>query len=72
MYLRGFCGFLHGLNDARVSATAADVSLQGLCDFLGCGVGILPQQGDAAHDHAGRAVGALEGFDVKESLLDGM
>jgi hypothetical protein len=32
----------------------------------------LPQQGDAAHDHSGGAVSALEGLGVEESLLDWM
>jgi hypothetical protein len=72
MYPRGLRGFLHCFNDARMGATSADVSLQGLFDFRGCGIRVLPEKRDAAHNHAGRAVGALEGLGVKESSLDGM
>ena len=60
------------LDDARVSATAADVALQRLGNFDGCGIGILLKQSDAAHDHAGCAVGALKSFGVEEGLLDRM
>src|SRR5262245_48708810 len=55
-----------------MSSTAADVALQGLFDFGLSGMGILLEKSDAAHDHAGCAVGALEGFGIEEGLLDGM
>src|SRR5215471_20562183 len=53
-------------------AAAADVAFEALFDFAPRGVGILPEQSDRAHDHAGSAVGALEGFGVQEGLLHRM
>ncbi len=38
---------------------------------LGCGLP-FPEQGDGGHDHAGRAVAALRGLLVDESLLHGV
>jgi hypothetical protein len=63
---------LHGFNDARMRAAAADVALEGLFDFGLRGVGILLEKRNAAHDHPRGAVSALEGFGVEESLLDRM
>jgi hypothetical protein len=72
MFLRGFGDFLHGFDNARICAAAADVALQRLFDLRGRGMGILAQQGDTAHNHSRRAVSTLEGFGVEEGLLDGM
>src|SRR5215475_13690076 len=55
-----------------MGAAAADVALQGLCNVGRRGIEILLQKRQAAHDHAGGAVGALEGFGIEKSLLDGM
>jgi hypothetical protein len=55
-----------------MGTAAADVALQGQRNFGWRGIGILLQKSDAAHDHAGGAVSALEGFGVKKSLLDGV
>src|ERR1700730_6391868 len=63
---------MNGVDDARLSAAAADVALQELDDFGGTGIRITLQQAEAAHDHARRAVGALESTCVDESLLHGM
>lgn len=70
--LSGSGSLLDGFDDSRMRAAAADVALQGLLNFGLRGIGILLQQSDAAHDHAGRAVGALEGFGVEEGLLNRM
>src|SRR5437762_4909899 len=55
-----------------MSAASADVALKRLFDFDRRGIYVLLKKGDAAHDHAGSAIGALEGFGVEESLLKRM
>jgi hypothetical protein len=63
---------MNGVNDARLRAAATDVALQELSDFVRTGIRIISQQADAAHDHAGRAVGTLERAGIDERLLHGM
>jgi hypothetical protein len=70
--VHGFGSLLDGGDDARVGAAAADISLQGLHDFRFAGTGIFLQQRDAADDHSGSAIGALERTLVEKSLLHGM
>ena len=72
MLARGLGGFLDGFDDAWVSAAATDVAVQSLLNFGLSGVGVLLQKGDAAHDHAGSAVGTLKSFGVEEGLLTWM
>jgi hypothetical protein len=67
-----FGGLLNCGNDSGMSAAAADISLQGLYDFWFAGIGIFLQKRDAADDHSGSAIGALECALIKESLLYGM
>ena len=62
----------HGAQDAWVRATAADIALQGRLDPRVVGIGVLREQRDRAHDHAGRAVAALEGSDLDEGALHRM
>src|SRR5258708_5568976 len=66
-----FGGLLDGGDDARMSAAAADISLQSLHDFRFAGIGIFLQQRDAADDHSGSAVGALERGLIEKRLLHG-
>lgn len=68
----GFGGLLNGRDDARVSAAAADISLQGLHDFRFGGIGIFLEERDAADDHSGNAIGALERALIEKSLLHGV
>jgi hypothetical protein len=70
--MHGFGGLLNGGDDARVSAAAADISVQGLHDFRFAGIGIFLEQRDAADNHSGSAIGALERALIEKSLLHGM
>ena len=63
---------LDGVHDAGVGAAAAYITLHKLHDFAGRRVRFLRQEGEAADDHSGSAVGALKGFEIEEGLLDGM
>src|SRR5713101_5347035 len=65
-------GAADGIQDARVRAATADVALKGLRYFRKGWIWVLLEQGDAAHDHAGSAVGALEGAGINKCLLHGM
>jgi hypothetical protein len=65
-------GLLNCGNDSGMSAAATDISLQGLYDFWFAGIGIFLQKRDAADDHSGSAIGALECALIEESLLYGM
>jgi hypothetical protein len=67
-----FGGLLNGGNDSRMSAAAADISLQGLYDFLLVGIGIFLQKRDTADNHSGSAIGALERGLIEKGLLYGM
>ena len=63
-------GRLDRLEDVPVAGAAADVALQSLLD-LGVGrMRVLAQQRGRAHQHAGRAVAALERVVVRECLLE--
>ena len=65
-------GLLDRGNDSGMSAAAADISLQGLCDFWFAGILIFLQERDAADDHSGSAIGALESALIEKGLLYGM
>src|SRR5215467_9245962 len=49
-----------------------NVALQCLLDLGLGGTRVLLQESDTAHDHAGSAVGTLEGFGLEEGLLNEM
>src|SRR5258708_11517218 len=55
-----------------MGSTAADISLQGLYDFRLTGIGIFLQERDAADNHSGSAIGALECALIEKGLLDRM
>src|SRR5262249_61635631 len=61
--------FLDRLDDAGVCAATANVALHPSADVLISWLRILVQECDAAHDHAGSAVAALQRADVQERLL---
>src|SRR5918992_4228538 len=63
---------LYGLHDVLVARAAAQVPFQAFPYLLLRRVGILLQEADGGHDHAGRAVAALETVRLVESLLHGM
>ena len=67
--MHGFGGLLNGGDDSGMRAAAADVSLQGLRDFLLAGIGTLLEKRDAADNHSGSAIGALECALIEEGLL---
>src|SRR6266852_4085095 len=55
-----------------MGSTAADISLQGLYDFRLTGIGIFLQERDAADNHSGSAIGALECALIEKGLLHRM
>ncbi len=59
-------------DDARVRAAAAEIAVEARHDLGLRRVRVPLEQGDAAQDHAGGAVAALEGADLQERLLDRM
>src|SRR5215210_3632945 len=63
---------LDGLHDVLVARATAQVPFQAIPYLLLCGVGILLQQADGGHDHARRAVAALQTVRLVESLLHRM
>src|SRR5260370_8084349 len=63
---------MHSIDDAGMRAAAADVALQKLRDVGGGGTGIALQEADAADDHAGSAISALERAGIDEGLLHRM
>lgn len=67
-----FGGLLDGGDDSGMSTAAADISLQGLHDIRFAGIGIFLEERDAANDHSGSAIGALERALIEKSLLHGM
>src|SRR5882724_9830544 len=50
----------HGVDDVVVARAAAEVAFEPDTDFPLAGVGVLLEQVGRAHDHAGRAVAALQ------------
>ena len=63
---------LIGLHDPRIGAAPADVAVHDARDVLFGGIAGGAKQGDRGHDHAGRAVAALERFGLEEGFLDRM
>src|SRR6476469_7325873 len=62
-------GVLHRTDDVLVSGAAAQVALDALADLLLGGVRVVAEEVDRLHDHARRAVAALQGVVVVERLL---
>jgi hypothetical protein len=60
------------VDDARMRPATADIPLQELSDFGGCGIGFRVQERDTAHDHSWCTESALESTRFEKSLLDGM
>src|SRR5919199_1520341 len=63
---------LDGLHDVLVARAAAQVPFQAIPYLLLCRVRILPQQADGGHDHAWRAIAALQTVRLVEGLLHRM
>ena len=59
-------------NDVLVAGAAAEVALDAVAHLILGGVGVVPEEVDRLHDHAGRAVPALECVVVVEGLLHGV
>src|SRR5882724_10385942 len=70
--MHGFGGLLNGGDDAWVGSAAADISLQSLHNFQLSGIGMFLQERDAADNHSGCAIGALECALIEKGLLYGM
>ena len=61
---------MNGLEDFRVAAATADMPIHSGQDLRVGRMRLFNEQGDGAHDHAGRAVAALQGaFGEKRLLL---
>ena len=71
-HLHGFGGLLNCGDNARMGSTPADISLQSLDNFWFAGILIFLQERDAADDHSGSAIGALECALIEKGLLYGM
>ena len=63
---------LDGRHDSRMRSATADISLQGLRNFRGAGIGIFLQQGHTAYDHSGSAIRTLKRALIEKCLLYGM
>ena len=70
--MHGSGGLLNGSDDSWMGAAAADISLERLHDVGFAGILIFLQECDAADNHSGSAIGALECGLIEESLLHGM
>ena len=55
---------VHGVDDALVARTPAEVARQPLADFVVTGIGIVVQQRGDRHDETGRAEAALQSVAV--------
>src|SRR5689334_14079560 len=66
------CGGAHGLHDVLVAGATAEVSFEAVADLVVSRVRIALEQLLRGHDHAGRAVSALEAVLIPEGFLDGM
>src|SRR3990172_1275274 len=62
-------GVEDGLHDVLVAGAAAQVALEGRANLLLGRVGVLPQVGVRGHDHARRAIPALQAVVAMEGLL---
>ena len=63
---------LNRSDDVLVAGAAAEVALEPEAHLLLAGIRVLLEQVDGAHDHARRAVAALEGVLLVEGTLHGM
>ena len=66
---RRLCGRAHRSQDPRVPAAPAQVAGERAADRGVVRIGVLREQGDRRHDHARRAVAALQRAGVDEGLL---
>ena len=65
-------GVLHGLDDVVVPGAAAQVAVDAVADLLLGRIRVLRQQVDGRHDHAWRAVAALQAVALLEGRLHGV
>jgi len=70
--LHRFCGLTNRVDYARMRPATADIPLQELNNFRGCGIGFCVQERDAAYDHSWCAESALESARIEKSLLHRM
>src|ERR687893_2773383 len=63
---------LDGLDDVLVARATAEVPFEALPDLRFGGVRLLLEKADGGHDHARRAVAALEPVRLVEGLLHGV
>ena len=59
----------HRRHNPRIGAAAADVALHAVDNFDIARARLPGQQGNTAHDHAGRAIAALHGAGFEKRLL---
>src|ERR1700740_66519 len=65
-------GVAHRLDDVHVAGAAAEVARDRLPDLRLAGMGVRLQQRITGHQHARRAVAALQAVLLPEAFLDGM
>src|SRR6266851_8882865 len=63
-------GVLHRLDDVLVASASAEISLERVTDFRVGRIRVAAQQIGRGHDHAGRAVPALEAMLLPEAVLE--
>src|SRR5687768_6361278 len=63
------CGVLNGVDDVLITRAAAKIARDPLAYFAFGGRGVVLQQGDSGHDHARRAVAALQAVLLPETFL---
>ena len=63
---------LNRVDNVRVAGTPAKIPFQPVRDFLPSRLGVALKQLHAGHDHAGRAIAALQAVTFPEPLLHGM
>src|SRR5690606_1188532 len=67
-----FCGMQHGFNDLCIAGAAAQIARQPALHFFDTGVRIVLEQVARGHDHAGRAIAALQSAALHETFLQRM
>src|SRR5690242_5832101 len=66
------CRVLDGIDDVLVARAAAEVPADALPNLGLAGVGVFAKEVHTRHNHAGRAVAALQAVLLPEPLLQGM
>src|SRR5205085_3782833 len=66
------CCILDGFDDVLVAGAATEIAFEAVAYLFARRAGIAFEQLRGAHDHAGRAIAALQAVTFPEALLHGM